>query len=166
MVPVWVSRRNSRKMIKTYSMTDNCSQRTFIKDEIIENLGILIRELKLDLKTLIGKKSEDTEAVNELIISTIDSKKGRPMEWIELQKAYSKNCLPVERKEIATPDKIKIWKYLKPISKGIAQVDNIEVGMPIGANCMKTMEPMEIISSRNCGLYTYRIDLGWYIVGQ
>ena len=52
-------------------------------------------------------------------ISAIDSKKGRPMEWRELPKAYSKNCLPVKREEIATPDKTKRWEYLKPISTGI-----------------------------------------------
>ena len=44
-------------------------------------------------------------------------------------------------------------------------MDNIEVGMLIGANCMKALEPMEIISSRNGGPYTYRTKLGWCIVG-
>ena len=44
-------------------------------------------------------------------------------------------------------------------------MDNIEVGMLIGANCMKALEPMEIISSRNGELYAYRINLGWCIVG-
>ena len=29
------------------------------------------------------------------------------MEWIELPKAYPNNFLPVEREEIATPDKIE-----------------------------------------------------------
>ena len=37
--------------------------------------------------------------------------------------------------------------------------------MLIGANCMKTLEPLEIISSRIDGPYTYRTKLGWYIVG-
>ena len=57
--------------------------------------------------TLTGEKSEDTEAVDGLVMSAVDSKKRRPMEWIELPKTYSKNCLPVEREEIATPDKIE-----------------------------------------------------------
>ena len=87
-VPVWVGHRNSRKMVKTYAMLDNCSQGSFIKDEIIEDLGLSGRKLKLSLKTLTGEKSEDTEAVDALIISAIDSKKGRPMGWIELPKAY------------------------------------------------------------------------------
>ena len=50
-------------------------------------------------------------------------------------------------------------------SNGIAQVDNSEVGMLIGTNCVKVMEPMETISSRNRGLYAYRTNVGWYILG-
>ena len=37
---------------------------------------------------------------------------------------------------------------------------NIEVGMFIGANCMKALEPMEIISSRNGGPHAYKTKLG------
>ena len=105
------------------------------------------------------------QLVDGLIISVVDCKKGRPMEWTELSKAYSRNCLPVERYEIATPGKIKRWEYLKPTSKVITQMDNIEVGMLIGANCMKAFELMEIISSRNGVPYAYRPKLGWCIVG-
>ena len=86
------------------------------------------------------------------------------MEWIELPKAYSKSCLPVEKEEIATPDKIEQWEYLKPISEVTTQMDNIEVGMLIGANCMKCMkalEPMEIISSRNGEPHACKTKLGW-----
>ena len=106
-VPVWVGHRNSRKMVKTYAMLDNCSQGSFIKDEIIEDLGIPGTKLKLSLKAVNGEKSEDTEAVDGLIIPAVDCKKARSMEWIELSKAYSRNCLPVERDEIATPGKIE-----------------------------------------------------------
>ena len=49
--------------------------------------------------------------------------------------------------------------------KRITQVDNIEVGILVGANCMKALEPMEIISSRNGGPYAYRTKLGWCLVG-
>ena len=87
------------------------------------------------------------------------------MEWIELPKAYSKNCLPVEREEIATPDKIERWEYLKPISKVITEMDNIEVRMLIGTNCMKALEPTEIISTSNGGPYPYTARLGWCIAG-
>ena len=44
-------------------------------------------------------------------------------------------------------------------------MENIEVGMLIGANCMKTLEPIEIICSKNSGPYAYRTKFGWCIVG-
>ena len=38
-------------------------------------------------------------------------------------------------------------------------MDNAEVGILIGANFMKALEPMEIISSRDGGPYAYGIKL-------
>ena len=102
----------------TYAMLDNCSQGSFIKNEIIEDLEISDWQLKLSLKTLTGEKSKYTEAVDGLIISAVDSKKGRPMECIELPNAYSQNCFLVETGNSKT-DKIIRLEYLKPISMGI-----------------------------------------------
>ena len=44
-------------------------------------------------------------------------------------------------------------------------MDNTEVGMLISVNCMKALEPMEIICKMNGGPYAYKIQLGWCIVG-
>ena len=52
-------------------MLDNCSQGSFIKKEIIEELGITGRKLKLGLRTLTGERSEELAAVNGLIVSGI-----------------------------------------------------------------------------------------------
>ena len=164
-VPIWVGHKNSTKMFKTYAMLDNCSQVSFIRDDLIEDLQITGRKLQLSLKTLTGEKLEDTMAIDGLIVSGIDLKKTRTNEWIELPRTYSKQSLPVEREEIATPNKIKKWDYLKSISREITQQDDIEIGILIGANCMKALEPLEIISSRNDGPHAYRTKLGWCIVG-
>ena len=99
--------------------------------------------------------------IDGLIVSGIDLKKTRTNEWIELPRAYSKQSLPVEREEIATPNKIKKWDYLKSISIEITQEEDRNKN----ANCMKALEPLEIISSRNDGSYAYRTNLGWCIVG-
>ena len=80
-------------------------------------------------------------AIDGLIVSGIDLKKNRTNEWIELPRAYSKQSLPVKREETATPNKIKKWDYLKSISREMTQQDDIEIGMLIGENCMKTLEP-------------------------
>ena len=78
-------------------MLDNCSQGSFIRDELIEDLGMTGRKLQLSLNTLIGEKSEDTMAIDGLTVYGIGLKKTRANEWIELPRAYSKQSLPVER---------------------------------------------------------------------
>ena len=50
-VAVWIGHKSSKKMVKTYAMLDNCSQGSFIKEEVIEELEITERKLKLSLKT-------------------------------------------------------------------------------------------------------------------
>ena len=147
---VWFGHKSSRKMVTRYAMLDNCSQGSFIKEEIIEELEITGRKLKLGLETLMGEKSEELAAVNVLIVSGISCSKGVPVEWIEVPKAYSRSFLPVERDEIATPKKWK-WKYSKPITPETTQDDDAEVGMLIGANCMKALELVEIIASQDGG---------------
>ena len=63
----------------------------------MKDLDISGTKLTLRLKTITGEKSEGTEAVGGLIVSAVDCKKGRLMEWIELSETYSRNCWPVER---------------------------------------------------------------------
>ena len=149
-VPIWVGYKNSTKIFKTYAILENCSQGSFIRDELVEELWITGRKLQLSLKTLTSEK----------LVSGIDLKKNRTNEWIELPRTYSKQYLPVEREEVPTPNKIKKWTYLKSISREITKQDDIEIGILIGVNCMKTLESLKIISSRNDGPYTYRTKLG------
>ena len=51
------------------------------------------------------------------------------------------------------------------IASDITQTDGIKVGLLIGANCMKALEPMKVISSVDSSPYAYRRRLGWCIVG-
>ena len=69
--------------------------------------------------------------------------------------------MPVDKKEVATPEKIEVWDYLKTILSEIIETDDVEVGLLIDANCMKTLEPLEVIASNNEGPYAYQTHLGW-----
>ena len=104
-------------MFKTCAMVDNCRQSSFIRDKFIEDFVITGRKLQLSLKTLTGEKPEGNMTVDGLIVSGINLKKTRTHEWIELPRAYSKQSLPVEREEIAIPNKIKELNYLKSVSR-------------------------------------------------
>ena len=57
---VWISCKSSRKMVKTYEVLHNCSQRCFIKEDIIEELGITGRKHKvITLKLVCSKKADE-----------------------------------------------------------------------------------------------------------
>ena len=74
---------------------------------------------------------------------------------IKLPKIHTRTELPVDKEEIATPDKINQWDYLKVIASDITQTDGIKDGLLIGANCMKALEPLKGISSIEGGPYTH-----------
>ena len=50
--------------------------------------------------------------------------------------------------------------------RNITQTDGIKVGLLIGANCMKVLEPLKAISSFDGGPYAYQTRLGWCVVGH
>ena len=63
-----------------------------------------------------------------------------------------KKIFPVEAEETATPEKVSECKQLDSIKSEILQRDDIEIGMLIEANCMKALESLKIIPSKNDGL--------------
>ena len=86
--------------------------------------------------------------------------------WIDLPGLYTRENLPVGDEDIATPDKIKDWKYLEKIADKIIQEKDISIGLLIGGNCSKALEPLEVILSKDGGPYAFRTLLGWCIVGS
>ena len=85
--------------------------------------------------------------------------------WIKLPKMFSQDDLPVVANEIVTPDNIKQWKYLHRIIPEMTIDKDLEVGLLIGANCLRALEPQEVISSQDDGPYAFKTRLGWCMVG-
>ena len=83
---------------------------------------------------------------------------------LSIPKLYARREIPVDKEEIATPDKIKEWKHVRLISNETVQRDDIQAGLLIGANCMKALERTKIIPSESGGPYTYKTRLGWCFV--
>ena len=61
------------------------------------------QNLRLNLKTLTGEKSEETLMVDNLKVGGVNKMNN---DRISLPKVYSKKTLPVEKEEIATPEKV------------------------------------------------------------
>ena len=159
-VQVKLRNLNPNNEVYTYAMLDNCSQGTFITEGLLTNLKAGGNKTSITIKTLSGEKEVISKAITGLEVSEINSD-----EWIQLPKCFSQNELPVASEEIATPERVAKWKYLNRIKDELCTSDEIEVGILIGANCPKALEPIKVISSQDNGPYAVKSRLGWCIVG-
>ena len=159
-VPVKIKCNKSRKELKTYAMLDCCSQGTFIKSELPKKLRTEGTMTTIKIKTLNGEESQETEVISDLKVTSSTRKNA----WIDVPVSYTRENLPLGD-DIATPDRIKDWKYLERIADKIIQGKDISIGLLIGGNCSKALEPLEVIPSIDGGPYAFRTLLGWCIVG-
>ena len=89
-VPVQIRQSDSNKVFDTYAMLDNCSQSTFVKEEIIEVIGITGAEARVTVKTINGEISQTTTAVKNLKVAKSLGKS----KWIKLPRTNTKQDLP------------------------------------------------------------------------
>ena len=74
------------------------------------------------------------------------------MDLSDLPNCFTRDSLPVDSEEAVTPDQIKKWEYLDSIAKVIPD-KNVQGGLIIGFNCVKTLESLELIPSKDNGAY-------------
>ena len=80
---------------------------------------------------------------------------------IELPTSYTKEYLKCHGEEVPTPCRIKEWDHLQTISDKLLDYDSrLSLGLIIGANCPKILEPQEVIPSMDDGSYASRSILG------
>ena len=77
----------------------------------------------------------------------------------------SQDDLPVASDEIVTPENIQKCKYLHIITPEMKIDRNLDVKQLIGANCLKVLEPQEVISSQGDSPYAFKMKLGSCVVG-
>ena len=114
------------------------------------------------VKTLNGDCKHSSLAVDDLEVANIE---GNQVDWIRLPKMFSQDDLPVASDESPTPENIQQWKYLHRITPKMKMDRNLDVKLLIGANCLKALEPQEVISSQSDGPYAFKVKLGWCVVG-
>ena len=100
-VPVKVRAAVQGKDVLTYAMLDICSLGSFIQEALVKKMQKSGRKTTLTLKTLNGEESEFTTANEGLQVAGL--KDGSA--WIKLPRIYTRKHLPVDKKEVATPEK-------------------------------------------------------------
>ena len=57
------------------------------------------------------------------------------------------------------------WPHLQSVARQHMTVSDCDIGLLIGYNCPRALDPLEIILPVDDGPFTYRNALGWGIVG-
>lgn len=74
--------------------------------------------------------------------------------------------LPIERDEIPSHAILRRWPHLSVLSTEMPDRDDtVPIGLIIGANCSKALEPHEVIPSVIDGPFAVRTALGWCVSG-
>ena len=161
-VPVKVRSKISNTEVRTWAMLDNCSQGSFVKKNLLEELKVEGKSTTVTVKTLNGDCKHSSLAVDDLEVANIE---GKQVDWITLPRMFSQDDLPVASVEIATPENIQQWKYLHRIVPEMRMDRNVDVKLLIGANCLKALEPEEVISSQGDVPYAFKTKPGWCVDG-
>ena len=102
-IPVKIKHGDNNKKVTTYAMLDNCCQGCFILGSVVKKLGIQVIKTTLKLKTLHGERSESAFVIEGVKVTGMHGDSS----WLALPKLYSGREIPVDKKEIVTPTKIR-----------------------------------------------------------
>ena len=108
------------------------------------------------IKTLNGNQVSSTLVDGIMVSKQVLSARDQ-IHWVKLPKLYTWKEIPVDPSELATPLKLKNWRYLDLIAGKIASDDAVSIDVLIGANCTKGLEPIDFIASKNEGPLFWRL---------
>ena len=166
-VPVRLSHRDTSKQVLVYAMLDECSQGTFIKEEILDMFDIEKRNTSITVTTLNGEETYNSHVVDGFSIQcSLKHERLYPQSCnINLPVIFSRQHLPIDENDVPVAEGISRWKYLKKIGDTLSDGKDIPIALLIGGNCHKALEPLEVVPSQGEGPYAYRTQLGWCVVG-
>lgn len=154
-VPVRLKSKISDKYIVTYAFLDSGSTARFCLEEIITALNVEGRKTQINLLTIGQETIQESYVVSGLGVSSPSSEN-----VLELSPVFTQPTLPVFEKDIVLSDDIQNWSYLHDIP--LNRID-AKVGLLIGVNVPKAMEPWDVVPSVDNGPFAVKTLLGWVI---
>ncbi len=142
-VPVQVKSKKGNKIVNTYAFMDPGSSATFCTNTLARQLNLQGRRTELEL--------------TDLEVSGIECNN-----FIELPKVYTQKSIPVSTENIPSQEDVDKWPYLSKVRIPSITAD---VGLLIGSNVHKALEPWQVINSRGNGPYAVRTALEWTVNG-
>ena len=156
-VPVKVRCAASKRVVESYAFLDPGSTGTFCTEELMKVLNATGKKTNILLRTMGNEDTVSTQVVYGLEVSGLEDN-----HFLKLPQVFSQSEIPVKRENIPQQTDVDRWPYLKEVQ--LKQID-AGVGLLIGTNVPKALEPWKVINSRGEGPYAVKTALGWTING-
>lgn len=156
-IPIKVKARGHLGYVVTHAFLDSGSNSTFCTEELLRQLNLEGEETSLSLSTIEKENSRLECRVVSLEACDLEENA-----FVDLPTVFSTPILPVSPEDIPRQDDIERWPHLHGIC--LPQVD-AQVGLLIGNDNARALEPIEIRQSRGEGPYAVRTVFGWTVNG-
>ena len=158
---VLVKLRYENKEVITYAALDSMSSASFISKELWQKIDCPGRKTEITVKTVNGEMKQESAVVTNLSVSSVNATKE-----ISLPSLYVQNSLPIETSDIVSHDILMSYPQLQHLCDEICDLNpSIPIGLLIGVNCPKALEPTQCISSGMYGPCAIKTILGWCVSG-
>ena len=155
------------KEIEVYALLDECSNGTFIHEKIADMLSDDVkRPTVVSVSSVNGDTTSESVAIQGLVVrGTKKFGDKYPTPEIALPTTFAKPNLPMDDDDIPRAEDVNQWGYLKEVAETLSEVKEMPLGLLIGTNCKKALEPLQVIQSEGEGPYAKRTRLGWCVIG-
>ena len=148
--------------VVVYAALDSLSSGCFMSRELWELIGCPGEPAEITVKTVCEENVLSTSVVKSLSVSSLAGD-----QVIPLPKVYVQDSLPLNSDDIVSHDVLRSYSYLKDLLDDMPDRDeSIPIGLLIGANCSKALEPVSCIPApASGGPSAVKTILGWSVSG-
>ena len=161
-LPVKIKSKRSDRYVETYAFMDPGSTASFCTEDLLRKLKLRGRRTQILLNTMGCSRPDDSKVLKTFVLTDLEVCGVEEDTYIDLPRVFTHSFIPVQKENIPKQEDIARWPYLKDVS--LPQI-NAEVGLLIGTNVPKAMEPWQVIHSEGEGPYAVRTALGWVVNG-
>ena len=160
-IPVRVRQQGKGTEFLTYAFFDNGSNGCFLSNDLMTKLNATGHETTLKLRTMNGETSTTCMAVNNLIVSSYTGENP-----VQLPRCFSRDYIPVDHSQIPRPEILSKFHHLHEATSNMPPyLPDISIGLLIGNNCVKALQPHKVIPSSGKGPFAVMYLHGWTING-
>lgn len=156
-LPVKLKSAKGSCIVTTYAFLDPGSSATFCTEHLMQQLNITGKRTSFLLRTMGQEKVVPAYTMSGLEVAAVDSNIFYPLPEVFTQKE-----MPVTVENMITAKDLVRWPHLSKVH--ILSV-KANVGLLIGTNAPRVLEPWEVINSQDNGPCAIRTVLGWVVNG-